>query len=93
MARKGSIYGVPAPLLVQMEQDIDAEIEMDDDSSDESSSGDVVVEEVVAAPPPPRRRPQRKKQVDCDFKSLDEMVGEWNDGVSVTVIFTFLIRG
>ena len=62
VARKGSKYGVPAPLLVQMEEDIDEEIQMEEEE-------EVYEEE---APPPPRR--VVKQRVDQDFKSLDEMV-------------------
>ena len=64
MARKGSKYGVPAPLLVQMEEDIDEEIQMEEEEE--------VTYEEEAAPPPPRR--VVKQRVDQDFKSLDEMV-------------------
>ena len=58
MARRGSKFGVPAPVLVQIEEDIDEEIEFDKRAQD------------LNEPPP---EPVKQK-VTCDFKSLDEMV-------------------
>lgn len=60
VARKGSRYGVPAPLLVQMEKDIDEEIELN--NSDDNEAEEPVLKRPI------------KQRVDCDFKSLDEMV-------------------
>uniref|UniRef100_H2XPE8 GAR domain-containing protein n=1 Tax=Ciona intestinalis TaxID=7719 RepID=H2XPE8_CIOIN len=58
VARRGSKFGVPAPVLVQMEEDIDKEIELEKEAKKNNRK-----------PPNP---PQQK--VTCDFKSLDEMV-------------------
>lgn len=60
MARQGSKFGVPAPVLIQMEQDIDNEIEHDKKAQQKS---------VNQSPKSPV-----KQKVSCDFKSLDEMV-------------------
>ena len=58
MARRGSKFGVPAPVLIQMEEDIDKEIEMEKAAKKRNE-------------PPPQPVEQK---VTCDFKSLDEMV-------------------
>nr|CAB3248285.1 GAS2-like protein 1 [Phallusia mammillata] len=60
VARKGSKFGVPAPVLIQMEQDIDNEIELDKRSKQKNGN---------STPKQPV-----KQKVSCDFKSLDEMV-------------------
>ncbi|XP_076816383.1 uncharacterized protein LOC143462202 [Clavelina lepadiformis] len=59
VARRGSKFGVPAPVLVQMEEDIDNEIELEKVAKERNE--------------PPPRAPVKQK-VTCDFKSLDEMV-------------------
>ena len=63
MARRGSKVGVPAPVLIQMEEDIDEEIEMEKVSKEKNT-------------PIPKK--SVKQKVDCDFKSLDEMVSNIN---------------
>lgn len=58
VARRGSKFGVPAPVLVQIEEDIEKEIEFEKRAKESDK-------------PPPE--PVQQK-VTCDFKSLDEMV-------------------
>lgn len=71
MARRGSKFGVPAPVLIQMEEDIDKEIEQDlRDEKLQHQSDDAYEEEIIEEPV---REPPKQK-VACDFKSLDEMV-------------------
>ncbi|XP_077972312.1 uncharacterized protein LOC120344340 isoform X2 [Styela clava] len=66
VARRGSKFGVPAPVLIQMEEEIDEEIEQDlrDEQSEEECEEQE--EEIIREPP--------KQKVACDFKSLDEMI-------------------
>lgn len=68
VARRGSKFGVPAPVLVQMEEDIDNEIERDE----HLHQRDEVDYDYVEEPEIPKEPPKQK--VAQDFKSLDEMV-------------------
>ncbi|XP_032803118.1 uncharacterized protein LOC116939160 [Petromyzon marinus] len=58
VARRGARFGMLAPVLVQLEREIDEEIRLERQPE-------------AQPPPPPAAQPQRKT---CDLKSLDAMV-------------------
>uniref|UniRef100_A0A8C5LXP7 Growth arrest specific 2 like 1 n=1 Tax=Leptobrachium leishanense TaxID=445787 RepID=A0A8C5LXP7_9ANUR len=63
VARRGARFGMPAPTLIQMEEEIEEELRRGRRSSDQRGY-------------PPVKRPVQPPRTICDLKNLDELVRE-----------------